>query len=129
MPSAQVFIDIDSIPPGADFGRILENQVGGCEIVLALIGPGWIGNADPKTGQRRLDNPKDFVRIEIRTALSRPITVVPVLIDGAPMPEADQLPEDIRMLVHRQAEIVEYRSFETDVTRLIKKLGLGKQTT
>jgi energy-coupling factor transporter ATP-binding protein EcfA2/predicted nucleotide-binding protein len=129
MPSEQVFIDIDSIPPGADFVEILENQVQACEMVLALIGAGWIGNADPRTGRRRLDNPKDFVRIEICAALSRSITVVPVLLDGAPMPEADQLPEDMRKLVRRQAEFVEYRSFDTDVDRLIRKLRLSKQTT
>ena len=97
--------------------------------MLALIGPGWIGNTDPKTGQRRLDNPEDFVRIEISAALSRSITVVPVLLEGAPMPKADQLPENLRTLVGRQAEFVEYRSFDTDVDRLIRRLGLAKQTT
>jgi hypothetical protein len=78
------------------------------------------------TGRRRLDNPKDFVRIEICAALSRSITVVPVLLDGAPMPEADQLPENMRKLVGRQAEFVEYRSFDTDLDRLIRRLGLAK---
>src|SRR5262249_26477230 len=125
LPHGQVFIDIDSIPPGADFVEILEQQVGACEIVLALIGPGWIGNADPKTGRRRLDNPKDFVRIEICAALSRGIPVVPVLLDGTPMPEVDQLPEDMRMLTRKQAEIVAYHTFETDVNRLIRRLGLS----
>ena len=81
------------------------------------------------TGRRRLDNPKDFVRIEICAALSRAIPVVPVLLEGAPMPEEDQLPEDMRMLVRRQAEFVEYRTFDADVDRLIKRLGLGKPTT
>jgi TIR domain-containing protein len=126
LPHGQVFIDIDSIPPGADFVEILEQQVEECEIVLALIGPGWIGNTDPKTGRRRLDNPKDFVRIEISAALSRGIPVVPVLLDGTPMPEVDQLPEDMRMLTRKQAEIVAYHTFETDVNRLIRKLGLSK---
>jgi hypothetical protein len=126
LPRGQVFIDIDSIPPGADFVEILEHQVEECEIVLALIGPGWIGNTDAKTGQRRLDNPKDFVRIEICAALSRDIPVVPVLLDGTPMPEVDQLPEDMRMLTRKQAEIVAYNTFETDVDRLIRRLGLSK---
>jgi len=129
LPPEQVFIDIDSIPPGADFVEILEHQVEASEMVLALIGPGWLRNADPKTGRRRLDNPKDFVRIEICAALSRAIPVVPVLLEGAPMPEEDQLPEDMRMLVRRQAEFVEYRTFDADVDRLIKRLGLGKPTT
>jgi hypothetical protein len=91
LPREQLFIDIDSIPPGTDFVDYLERKVGECEILLALIGPDWIGTTDPKTGQRRLDDPKDFVRIEICSALSRGIPVVPVLLDGAPMPEADQL--------------------------------------
>ena len=129
LPPEQVFIDIDSILPGADFVEILEQQVEACEKVLALIGPCWIGNADPKTGRRRLDNPNDFVRIEICAALSRAIPVVPVLLEGAPMPEVNQLPEDMRMLVRKQAEFVEYRTFDTDVDRLIKRLGFGKRTT
>jgi hypothetical protein len=54
---------------------------------------------------------------------------VPVLLEGAPMPKADQLPENLRTLVGRQAEFVEYRSFDTDVDRLIRRLGLAKQTT
>jgi hypothetical protein len=129
LPPEQVFIDIDSIPPGADFVDILERQVEVSEMVLALIGPGWLRNADPKTGRRRLDNPKDFVRIEICAALSRAIPVVPVLLEGAPMPEEDQLPEDMRILVRRQAEFVDYRTFDADVDRLIKRLGLDKPTT
>ena len=76
--------------------------------------------------QRRLDNAKDFVRIEICAALSRGIPVVPVLLDGTPMPEVDQLPEDMRMLTRKQAEIVAYNTFETDVDRLIRRLGLSK---
>jgi hypothetical protein len=84
-------------------------------------GPGWFDATDPKTGRRRLDNPSDFVRIEIGEALARGIPVVPVLIDGTPMPEAKRLPEDLKELVDRQAEFVEYRTFDTDVARLIKK--------
>jgi len=123
VPHGQVFIDIDSIPPGADFVKILEHQVEACEMVLALIGRDW--NTDPRTGRRRLDDPKDFVCIEICAALSRDIPVVPVLLDGEPMPEANQLPEDMRMLARRQAESVGYRTFGTDVDRLIKRLGFG----
>jgi hypothetical protein len=68
LPDGQVFIDIDSIPPGADFVEILHRQVKGCEMVLALIGREWVESSDSKTGQRRLDNPNDFVRIEICAA-------------------------------------------------------------
>jgi len=110
LPHGQVFMDIDSIPPGADFVEILQGQVRQCEIVLVLVGLGWAGYTDPKTGQRRLENPKDFVRIEICAALSRGIPIIPVLLDGAPMPDVEQLPEDMRELVRRQAEFVEYRT-------------------
>jgi hypothetical protein len=126
LPHGQVFMDIDSIPPGADFVEILQGQVRQCEIVLVLVGLGWAGYTDPKTGQRRLENPKDFVRIEICAALSRGIPVIPVLLDGAPMPDVEQLPEDMRELVRRQAEFVEYRTFDADVDRLIRRLGFDK---
>jgi formylglycine-generating enzyme required for sulfatase activity len=124
-PRGHVFMDVDSIPLGADFVEILERWVGECEIMLALIGAGWINAVDPATGRRRLDDPHDFVRIEIREALRRGIPVVPVLIDGAPMPGAADLPDDLRSLVRRQAEFVQLRTFDADVARLMRKLGVG----
>jgi len=119
-----VFMDIDSIPPGANFRKILKDWVDQCDVLLALIGPGWIDATDPRTGRRRLENASDFVRIEIGEALARDIPVVPVLLDGAPMPDPDRLPDEIRELVDRQAEFVEFRTFEPDVDRLIRKLRL-----
>jgi hypothetical protein len=98
-------------------------------MVLALIGREWVESFDPKTGKRRLDNPNDFVRIEICAALSRAIPVIPVLLDGARMPDEEQLPEEMRMLARRQAEFVEYRTFDEDVDRLSRKLGFGKEKT
>jgi hypothetical protein len=124
LPRDHVFMDIDSIPPGADFVETLEGWVEQCEILLALIGPGWLGVRDPNGDERRLDNEDDFVRIEIRKALARGIPVVPVLLDGAPMPKGSELPDDIRKLVRRQAQHVEFRTFDDDVARLIGKLGL-----
>jgi formylglycine-generating enzyme required for sulfatase activity len=120
-----VFMDVDSIPPGANFRKILKDWVDQCEVLLALIGPEWIDARDPQTGQRRLDNPSDFVRIEIGEALGRDIPVVPVLLDGAALPQSHQLPDNLRDLCDRQAEFVEYRTFDADVERLIKKLRLG----
>ena len=126
IPSDDVFMDVDSIPPGANFRKILKDWVDQCEVLLALIGPGWIDARDPKTKRRRLDNPSDFVRIEIGEALARDIPVVPVLIDGTPMPDIGLLPDDLKGLVDRQAEFVEYRTFDADVERLIRKLGLSQ---
>jgi hypothetical protein len=92
IPRDHVFMDVDSIPPGANFRKILKDWVNQCEVLLALIGPGWIDASDLKNKGRRLDNPSDFVRIEIGEALARDIPVVPVLIDGAPLPDMSLLP-------------------------------------
>jgi TIR domain len=125
LPHERLFMDIDSIPPGADFVETLKRRVGECEVVLALIGPGWIDATDPKTGRRRLDNAFDFVRTEIREALKRGIPVVPVLLDETSMPDAEALPEDLRRLVRRQAEFVQFRTFDADVARLMRKLQVA----
>ena len=126
-----VFIDVDNIPPGANFVKVLEGWVERCDVLLALIGAGWVNSTNPKTGKRRLDNPKDFVRVEVRGALTRDIPVVPILLDGVEMPDEAELPDDIKGLLNRNAEFVEYRTLDADVQRLIKKLGMGgsaKQT-
>ena len=126
LPRDNVFMDVDSIPPGANFRKILKEWVDQCEVLLALIGPGWIDVTDPASGRRRLENPSDFVRIEIGEALKRDIPVVPVLLDGAPMPDAAKLPDDLKELADRQAEFVVYRTFDADVHRLIRKLQISK---
>ena len=123
VPHAHVFMDIDSIPAGEDFVAILHDWIDQSDIVLVLIGKDWIGMRDPKTGQRRLDNPNDFVRIEVRKALSRKIPVVPILLDGAQMPHRGELPEGISTLALRNAEFIDYRTFDSDVSRLIKKIA------
>jgi Uncharacterized protein conserved in bacteria (DUF2252) len=109
--------------PRANVQQIIRDWVNQCEVLLALIGPRWAG--DPKTKRRRLDDPSDFVRVEIREALVRGISVVPVLLDGTPMPKIALLPDDLKELAHRQAAIAEYRTFNTDVAQLIRKLGLA----
>jgi hypothetical protein len=128
MPDDTIFMDVDSIAPGADFVEILEGWVKQCDILLALIGPDWLQSTDPRTNQRRLDNPEDFVRIEIQGALARKIPVVPVLLDSAQMPLAEELPDDMKALRRRNAEFVDYRTFDPDVQRLIKKLEIGETT-
>jgi hypothetical protein len=122
-PRDCVFMDIDTIPLGANFRTILKDWVDQCEVLLALIGPGWIEASDPNTKRRRLENPSDFVRIEISEALARKIPVIPVFIDGAPLLDTDLLPGDLRELAERQAEFVEFRTFHADVERLIRKLN------
>ena len=97
-----VFKDVDDIEPGDDFVDRITQAVAACDVLLALIGPQWLTMTDDKGG-RRLDNPDDFVRLELKAALSRGVRVVPILVDGARMPAADQLPEDLVAITRRQA--------------------------
>lgn len=97
-----VYIDIDAIPLGIDFRQHIQNAVHKCDVLLALVGQRWLSVA-PDSGRRRIDDPADFVRIEIEAAIRRDIPVVPVLIDNAPMPSADELPEPISPLAFRNA--------------------------
>ena len=77
-----VFMDVDTIEPGLDFVEVIGGAVGSCDVLLALIGARWLGAVD-EHGRRRLDDPDDFVVLEITTALERGIRVIPVLVDGA----------------------------------------------
>jgi hypothetical protein len=79
-------MDVDKIPLGVNFVKFLSEEVGKCDVLLALIGANWLTIRDEK-GNRRLDNPNDFLRIEIATALTRDIPVIPILLDGARMPD------------------------------------------
>ena len=123
LPRSHVFIDLDAIPPGVDFVDYLDNAVKQCDVLLAVIGIGWLEAADA-VGHRRLDDPNDFVRIEIRQALKRDIPVVPLLLDGVKMPSASELPEDIRSLARRNAEFIQVRTAKADIERLIRGLKL-----
>lgn len=81
----QVFKDVDSIELGDDFGEVITTAVGSCDVLLALIGDRWLTITD-ENGRRRLDNPNDFVRLEIETALTRNVRVIPILVEGPPCP-------------------------------------------
>ena len=117
---ANVFMDVDTIPPGVDFRQYLQDAVSDCDVVLVVIGLDWLVD---RSGNRRLDHPRDFVRIEIEAALQRDIRVVPVLVHDAPMPGPRDLPESIRDLAFRNAAQVRAgRDFRTDITRLIRAL-------
>ena len=86
-----VFMDVDSIPPGVDFRIYLDELVAKCEVFLAVIGRDWIQHLS-SAGRTRLDDPGDFVRFEIESALKRQIPVIPVLVSGATIPPAERLP-------------------------------------
>ncbi len=121
-PKQDIFMDIDNIPRGVDFVDHLDGQVAKCDIMLAVIGTTWLTATDPKSGDRRLDDPADFVRIEIAAALKRGIPVVPVVLDDTPVPRASDLPQDLQALARRNGERLEHESFDADVTRLIRNL-------
>jgi hypothetical protein len=117
----QLFLDIDNIAPGLDFVRVLEDRVAECEIVLAIIGKGWIDARDEK-GFRRLDDANDFVRVEIESALNLGKRVIPVLVGDAHMPHPDELPEALRPLARRNAVRLTHERFRADTEGLVKAL-------
>src|SRR5262245_49912494 len=117
----KVFLDVDHIPAGADFVAYLNSQVAECNVVLVVIGPNWL-NAKDESGERRLDNPDDFVTIEIAAALARDIRVIPVLVDGARMPKAKELPDSLKPLARRQAFDVRHSHFGHDANALVERM-------
>jgi TIR domain len=112
-----VFFDFASIQPGQDFVEVLTSRVRACDALLAIIGNNWISSVD-EYGRCRLDDPDDFVRIEIEAALKSNIRVIPVLVDGATMPKAGELPESLKGLARRQGTEVSPARFEADVEKL-----------
>ena len=113
----QIFMDIDAIAVGEDFVEAIETTVAKCDVLIAVIGNNWLTSKDDH-GNRRLDNPEDFVRMEIGAALKRKIRVIPVLVDGALMPQSTDLPEDLKPLVRRNALLITETSFDGDCQRL-----------
>jgi hypothetical protein len=114
----EVFIDLEGIQYGVDFVEILNEQLNGCQAMLALIDPQWATAAD-RQGRRRIDREYDYVRTEIVTALARGIRTVPVLIEGAELPDPEDLPEPLRPLTRRNALVLDFNRFDAEVTRLI----------
>lgn len=120
-PQQQLFMDVDNIAPGLDFVRVLNERVAECDVVLAVIGKGWLDARDA-SGKRRLDDPDDFVRIEIASALNQDKRVIPVLVNDASMPRPEELPEVLRPLARRNAVRLTHERFRSDADGLIKAL-------
>jgi hypothetical protein len=123
----ELFMDIHTIEPGMDFVDALTTHLHSCAVLLAVIGPRWLTVQDP-SGRLRLETPTHYVRLEIATALRRPIRVIPVLVGGAKMPTEADVPDELRMLVRRQAHEVSDTRWEYDEDRLVRTLEkvLGK---
>lgn len=116
----QIFMDIENLEPGADFVDSIEHSLDCCDVFLAVIGPQWIG--DRGNGETRINDPNDWVRTEVSTALRRNIRVVPVLVDGGSLPPAEQLPPDLQPLLRRQTIEVSNKRWRYDTNQLIKFL-------
>lgn len=117
-----VFMDIDQIEPGEVFDQVIKDKLAAVQVAVVLIGERWLDIADA-SGQRRLDNPDDWVRLEIAALLERNIRVIPVLVGAATMPQSTQLPECMIPLTRRHAlEIASHPRFHADADKLIKAL-------
>lgn len=114
-----IFRDVDAMKPGADFTERIGEAVGSCEALLAVIGKDWLSARGPRGG-RRIDEPRDWVRLEIAAALARDILVVPVLVENARMPTEDELPEDLRPLARRNAMDLTDHRWREDTENLLQ---------
>jgi hypothetical protein len=119
--SDRVFMDIDSVPLGIDFVNHVAEQIAKCRVVIVMIGRQWQKTKD-KRRRRRLDNPDDLVRVEIAAALRQGVPVIPVLVQDADMPSAEDLPDDIRPLTRRNGIELSATRWRTDVEQLIRQL-------
>jgi len=119
-----VFMDVDSIALGRDFRSVLQETTAACDLMLVLIGRNW-ADAKDERGRVRLENPVDYVRLEIETALKRDIAVTPVLVQGAHMPAPEDLPAEIRDLAYRNGFELSHNRFESDVGEMVRRFDLN----
>lgn len=128
----RVFMDVDDIPPGADFVAHIGAKVDSCDAMVVVIGSKWLEARDGN-GQRRLADPHDFVALEVGQGLQRRIPVIPVLVGGARMPGASDLPERLRGLAQREAVSLRDEEFHRDAEKVIAALaklsGLQRRAT
>jgi uncharacterized membrane protein YhaH (DUF805 family) len=115
----QVFMDVEAIEPGVDFVTWIDEQVAACGVFISVIGPDWLA-ARTADGRPRLSEPNDYVRLEIEAALKRNIRVIPVLVDGATMPQSTDLPNSIDALARRQAVEIAHHRFTADCDDLAR---------
>ena len=113
----RVFMDVAAIEPGLDFVEAIDQAVASCKVLLVIIGRKWLDCTDT-AGQRRLDDPKDFIRLEVGAALRRNIRVVPVLVQDAEMPGEAALPDDLKLLARRNAIKITDAHWDSDLAQL-----------
>lgn len=116
-----VFKDSSSIPPGSPFPKYIETELAKTTVLVAVIGKQWLSLRNEQV--RRIDEPKDFVREEIRIALERGLPVIPVLVQGASMPRREELPQAITKLAEYQAIEVSDTRWDYDLGRLVSAIA------
>jgi formylglycine-generating enzyme required for sulfatase activity len=117
----RVFMDITNISVGENFADAINQAIGSCGVVIVVIGPRWCSVLD-EMGRKRLDDPNDFVRVEVQAALDRDVLIVPVLVKGVKMPKSLDLPIDLRDLSLYQAIELRHRHFDADFFDLVVML-------
>ena len=118
---SSVFMDVAGINPGMDFRKAIDENVAECGVLLAVIGPAWCSVTN-SAGGRRLDDPNDFVRLEIASALARKIAVIPVLVHGAKMPRPEELPDNLKDLAYHNSVEITHTRWISDVKLLTDAL-------
>ena len=118
VPDARIFMDLDSIEPGLDFVEVIHGALESCAVLVALIGRQWATLTDEE-GVPRLENPDDYVRFEVKTALERGVRVIPVLLDGARPLRQQELPDELHKLARLNAAKLSYDRYKDDVNRLL----------
>jgi TIR domain len=119
---SQVFRDIDAIPPGVNFVKGTDDAIAACDYVLLLIGNNWL-SATTTAGDRRLDDPDDFVRREIEAAIKGDVPIIPILVEGARMPTAAELPPTIATLTYFNALELADTRWDYDFNRLVSAVS------
>ncbi|MGH9279279.1 MAG: toll/interleukin-1 receptor domain-containing protein [Acidimicrobiales bacterium] len=117
----RVFIDIDNIPPGVDFAEVITSAIGSADVLIALIGRGWLNETD-KQGRRKIDKPGDFVRLELESAIKKKLRILPVLVQDAEMPSAEDLPGSLATFARRNAFEISDKRWTDDIAELIQVL-------
>jgi hypothetical protein len=121
-PKAKVFRDLDSISPGSSFPTAIRQALASTAVGVVVVGPRWLSVMDD-AGRRRLDDPADYVRLEVETMLAMDIPVVPCLVAGVAMPYEEDLPPSLRPLLERQHAVVRSDpDFSRDIDRLLESL-------
>ncbi len=122
-----VFHDIEAIAPGRDYAKVIDEAVARAGVLLVLIGDTWLSESGEE-GTRRLDDPHDFVRLEVSSALRRGTPVLPVLLEGAAMPGASALPPALEPLARLQAIELSDTRWDYDVGRLLRAVEALTET-